>query len=77
MEDFVVYMTEYEGDKHPRFYIGSSSLERILKGYKGSPRNEEWKSIFDSEVRTNPHLYHSHILSLHSTREEALEYERE
>lgn len=33
---FVVYKTIYSGDKLPKYYIGSTSYEKILSGYLGS-----------------------------------------
>ena len=77
MEDFVVYLTTYDGHKHPPFYIGSTSLKRFQLGYLGTPKSIEWANIFKQEVKDNKHLYHCDILSIHSSREEALEYERE
>lgn len=75
MEDFVVYLTHYLGDKHPKNYIGSTSLTRLKNGYLGSPKSQEWREVYKDETRKNPHLYKTSILSIHNSREEALQYE--
>ena len=73
---YVVYLTEYSGDKLPPFYIGSTSLEKINSGYKGSVKSKKWKSIYEKEIKNNPGSFSISIISEHSTRVEALEEER-
>lgn len=72
---FCVYKTIYSGSQLPRFYIGSTSVDRINKGYRGSVRSKRWKQIWDKEIASNPQLFTTVIVSLHSTRQEALEEE--
>ncbi len=66
---FCVYITEYLGDKLPRWYIGSSSVSKVENGYKGSVRSKQWENLWESEPND---LFVTKIISSHSTREEAL-----
>ena len=74
---FCVYLTLYFGNKLPRRYIGSSSVEKVLEGYNGTPLSKKWKTIFREEQEQNPHLFKTRILSTHNTRESATEKELE
>lgn len=74
--EYVVYLTEYKGDKLPPFYIGSTSMEKINSGYRGSIKSKKWKDIYDSEIKENPNLFSVSILSKHTSRNEALEEEK-
>lgn len=69
---FVTYLTIYDGDKLPPFYIGSTSQRRIDSGYLGSVRGVEYGAIWKEEITCSPELFDVVILSEHSTREEAL-----
>lgn len=75
MKNYVVYLTMYSGDKLPKWYIGSSYEEKILKGYNGSVRSKKYKEIYDVEQHLNKHLFKTRILSYHLTREEAVKEE--
>lgn len=46
----------------PPFYIGSTSVERIQKGYHGSVSSAKWKGIWQSELKNNPHLFFTFII---------------
>lgn len=72
MNKFVVYLVNYSGDKLPRYYIGSTSYEKIKSGYLGSVRSKKWKEIFKNEVKNNINLFNVEILSTHNTRKDAL-----
>jgi len=72
---YVCYLIKYSGDKLPRFYIGSTSLDKIKNGYRGSVVSKKYGKIFKNELKTNPLLFEYEILSEHTTREEALEAE--
>ena len=72
---FCVYLTTYSGSKLPPFYIGSISVEEISKGYRGSVSSIKYKSIWNSELKDNPHLFKTKIISYHLTREEAFNKE--
>lgn len=69
---FVVYLTMYKGDKLPRWYIGSSSEDKILDGYNGSVQSMKYKEKYCLEQRINKHLFKTRILSFHEDRKEAL-----
>lgn len=69
---YCTYLTVYKGNKLPPFYIGSSSLSKLLNGYHGSPSSKKYKSFWDLELKLNPHLFKTLILTKHTTREEAL-----
>jgi len=70
---YVTYLTIYSGDKLPKFYIGSTSEQKILSNkYFGSVKSKKWKNIFKYELENNKHLFSVNILSYHETRTEAL-----
>lgn len=68
-------MTEYLGTKMPRFYIGSSSVDRVEAGYKGSVCSKKFKQIWKSELKDNPNLFKTKIIEKFNSREEALQKE--
>lgn len=72
---YCVYLTEYLGDRLPRYYVGSSSLDKIHSGYKGSVSSKEFEEIWNEEISKNPKLFITTIISNHETRLEALEEE--
>lgn len=69
---YCTYLTIYKGNKLPPFYIGSTSIENINKGYHGSVSSNRYKDIWKSELKTNPNLFKTIVISTHQTREEAL-----
>ena len=76
MNIYVVYLTEYLGDKLPRFYIGSSTKERVLNGYNGSIKSKKYKDIYKEEQSNNKHLFKTEILYECYDREVAIEIEQ-
>lgn len=72
---YCTYLTVYSGDKLPPLYIGSTSVDKINKGYRGSVSSKKYREIWKCELKENPHLFETQILTTHSTREEALEEE--
>jgi hypothetical protein len=72
---FCTYLTIYSGNKLPPFYVGSTSVAKINSGYRGSVSSIEYKSIWKSELKDNPKLFRTIILSKHDTRREALDKE--
>ena len=73
---YVTYLVTYIGDKLPKFYIGSTSEEKVLSGkYFGSISSKKYKELFLNEKRDNIHLFKIEILSYHDTREEAIKEE--
>lgn len=63
MKIYVVYLTEYFGDKLPRWYIGSTFKENVIKnGYNGSHRSKKWRDIYNQEQKDNKHLFKTHIM---------------
>ena len=77
MTIYCVYLTLYRGNKLPPFYIGSTSLDKIARGYRGSVSSKEYKHIWKQEVKENPHLFKTYSLSKHENRKEALEREEQ
>lgn len=73
---FVAYLTIYSGNLLPPFYIGSTSLKRFQSGYHGSVNSKAYKQTYREELKNNPHLFDTCIISTHATSEEAREYER-
>lgn len=76
---YCVYLTEYFGNKLPRFYVGSSSVEKVFNGYRGSVSSKQFKAIWLSELKEHPELFRTKIISTHETRKLAaiaeLEYQ--
>jgi len=59
----------------PPWYIGSSSVEKVLAGYHGSIKSKKYKSVWNQELTDHPELFKTNILHLHENREEALKEE--
>ena len=72
---YCTYLTTYSGNKLPMFYIGSTSITKIRNGYKGSVSSKEYKQIWEKELKENPHLFKTKIITLHSDRKLATEKE--
>jgi hypothetical protein len=72
---YCTYLTVYKGNKLPPFYIGSTSVEKINNGYHGSVRSKKYKEIWNHELKANPHLFKTTIITTHDSRQEALEKE--
>ena len=53
----------------PMFYLGSTTVAKFNNGYKGSVSSKQYAAIWKSELRANPSLFKSVIVSLHPTRE--------
>ena len=75
MSIYCTYITFYRGNKLPPFYIGSTSVDKVNNGYHGSVGSKEYKTIYDYEIKNNPDLFRTKILSKHDTREQAFEKE--
>lgn len=77
MKKYVIYLTEYLGDKLPRWYIGSTYKDNIIKNnYNGSPRSKKWKNLYEEEQTYNKHLFRTEILYECYDREAAIDIER-
>lgn len=72
---YCVYLTVYRGNKLPMFYIGSSNVDKINKGYHGSVLSSEYKEIWKSELKNSPELFITRVISTHKTRQEAYQTE--
>ena len=72
---YCVYLTSYFGNKLPMFYIGSSSISKVNNGYHGSVKSKKYKSIYECELKNNPHLFKTRIISIHKLREDAIQKE--
>lgn len=69
---YCVYLTVYFGNKLPKRYIGSSSVERVKSGYNGSIKSKKYKSIYLKEQIENKQLFKTRILSMHNNLEDAI-----
>jgi hypothetical protein len=72
---YCTYLTVYTGNTLPPFYLGSTSIDKINKGYRGSVSSEKYKSIWKQEIASHPDLFKTIILTRHETRQEAMERE--
>ena len=68
---YCTYLTVYSASKLPPFYIGSTSLKNISNGYRGSVTSKKYKTLWKDELKNNPHLFQTKIISNHNTRKEA------
>jgi hypothetical protein len=59
---YCVYFTIYTGNRLPPFYVGSTTLDKIQRGYHGSASSALWGSIWKSELRYNPHLFTTYVI---------------
>jgi len=75
MTIYCTYLTVYSGSKLPPFYIGSSSVSRIESGYRGTVSSKIYKDIWNKELKENPHLFKTRVLTKHNTRKEAIDRE--
>lgn len=75
MSSYCVYLTVYSGNKMPKFYLGSSSLQKVSNGYRGSVSSKEYGKIWHQELKDNPALFKTIIISEHFTRAEAFDHE--
>lgn len=72
---YVTYITMYLGKLLPKWYIGSSTEEKVLNGYNGSVCSKRYYEIYIKEQKENKHLFKTRILSKHLTRKEAISEE--
>lgn len=72
---YCVYLTVYSGNKLPMFYIGSSSIKKIEKGYHGTVTSKKYKLIWQAELKINSHMFKTIILSKHKSDKEAKQKE--
>lgn len=75
MSIYVTYLTFYSGNLLPPFYIGSSSENKILSNYHGSVESKKYKKIWNNELKNNPKLFKTIIITRHTTREAATKKE--
>jgi hypothetical protein len=73
---YCIYLTSYFGSKLPPFYIGSSTVDRINSGYRGSIKSKKYKNIWESELKENPHLFKTKIINYYYSRKMALYREK-
>lgn len=71
-KNYCVYITHYHGNLLPQNYIGSSTIQRIENGYHGSVRSKKYKLLWEQEIKQNPYLFETFIISTHYTRQEAI-----
>ena len=75
MNIYVVYLTTYFGSKLPPFYIGSTRLDKIQSGYRGSVMSLKYRTLWKSELTSNPNLFSTKVISTHPTRKDAYQME--
>lgn len=75
MDIYCTYLTIYKGNLLPKFYIGSTSIDRIKSGYHGSVCSKRYSRIWKSEIKHNPYLFETKIISTHTSRQEAFDKE--
>lgn len=68
---YCVYLTVYRGNLMPRCYIGHSTVVRVNSGYRGSVLSKAYREIWKRELKDNPQLFKTRMLSIWGTREDA------
>lgn len=71
-----VYLTIYRGPHLPPFYIGSSTVEKLNAGYKGSVSSVQYKKIWREELKHHPERFRTFVIKICESRKDALELER-
>jgi len=74
-DEAAVYLTIYSGDKLPPFYIGSTFVSKIDRGYRGSVTSKKYKSLWDEELKNSPANFQTVILSRFNNRKSAFDEE--
>ena len=72
---YCTYLTVYTGNQLPPFYIGSTSIDNINKGYRGSVVSKKYMAIWKQEIASHLDLFKTIILTRHETRQEAQDKE--
>ena len=72
---YCTYLTVYQGNLLPPFYIGHAKLINVQGGYAGSVSSKKYKQIWKDELRENPHLFKVTVLRIFDTKKEALAHE--
>lgn len=73
---YCTYITFYRGKNLPPFYIGYSLTDKVKEGkYHGTPTSKDYCTTWNKEVKLNPHLFTTKILTTHATRQEAVKKE--
>ena len=57
------------------FYIGSSSISNVMKGYHGSVASKLYKEVWKTELKNSPELFKTMIISRCETRLDAMKRE--
>lgn len=57
------------------FYIGYSTVSNIDNGYRGSVSSQLYKDIWLNELKNNPELFTTKIITTHKTKEDAMNRE--
>lgn len=69
---YCVYLTIYSGNNLPPFYIGYTTVDKIInKNYHGTVASKKYKKIWKQELVNNPHLFKTVILSTYDTMVDA------
>ena len=74
---FCVYLTIYSGNKLPPFYIGSSSIDAVKNGYRGSVGSKKYTELWRYEIENHPELFKCKLVYKCRNRKEAYEKEKE
>lgn len=72
---YVVYLTIYDGDELPRYYIGSSSEDKIKRGYGGSVHSKKYGETWRWLRKEHPERFKTIIIARFGDRELALKEE--
>lgn len=72
---YVVYLTVYNGNKLPPYYIGSTTKNKIKNGYCGSVSSKKYKSIWLKEKKEHFKQFETIIIKEFNNRKKAFKYE--
>src|SRR5438045_951801 len=75
--NFCVYITIYDGNQLPPFYIGHTTVDKVKNKYHGSVSSQRYKTTWDSELKRFPHLFRTIIVAEFTNRKDAILREQE
>mgnify|MGYP000272903504 CR=1 FL=1 len=62
MHKYCIYFTIYLGTKLPPFYLGSTKVDNIPKGYRGSVSSAKYAQIWRQELKQHPELFRTIVI---------------
>ena len=74
-QKYATYITTYNGNLLPPFYIGYARMSQLERGYRGSVASKAYKDIWALEIKENPERFSTKIIKVFETKLAAKEHE--